>query len=105
MAKVYIVQAGSGSYEDKSWWIVNAWSAERLAKKTAEHMNNCSQLLWKEAGEDPMPHEDDQYDAWKERRTKRLMKWRRKAGDEHMDEYEQTYYNVAAVPLKTVRRK
>lgn len=103
--KAYVVCAAQGSYEDKDWWAVAVWSSRSLADKDALRLNWCARQLSEARSADPVPPEDDLYDAWKKRRERLLKKWQRLSGDANLNEYEQPTYAVVELPFRNRRSK
>jgi hypothetical protein len=105
--KLYVVQAAQGEHDEKSWWMVAAWSSQPLADKDATRLNWCARQLRAALGADPMPKEndDDLYTAWRQRRDRLLNKWRALSGDKNLEEYDQPTYSVAVIRLSKPRKQ
>lgn len=105
--RLYVVQAAQGDHDERSWWMVAAWTSQQLADKDAARLNWCARQLRAALGDDPMPRKDDEAleDAWRKRRDRLLTKWRRLSGDKCLEEYDQPTYSVAVIRLCKPRKR
>lgn len=110
--KIFVVVGTQGDYDDRSWWVVDSWTARTLADKRVERLMWCARQLREWAYADPAPDlhvestdaEVAAYEVWMGRRDALVAKWRKLAGDELLD-LEPPTYSVVEIPLRSKARR
>jgi hypothetical protein len=112
MNTIYLVHGSSGDYEDRTEWIIEAWTGEKdaaarvgqLNARVAEFREVMSAYRDKEPSLADFENEDkwaEPWESWNKKRNRIVKRYRKLAGDANLDEW--AVYCVIPVELKGKR--